>query len=282
MFKSLKMLGILSVVIFILIPISSFGDVPNIIKYSGTITDISGNLVEGTKTLRVRLYTAFSGGSQVWSDIFANVNIKSGAFNIILGSGTSLPDSLVREMYLQVEIQQGDDWEVMLPRVRVGGSVWADTTKNTTNTRSCPDDMVDAGLFCIDKAKSTSKMNFQEAIKYCAFQGKRLCNNEEMQNSCDHRLALGLHDMIAASDYLDYEFAGDKSKGAVTVIPNYLFVNYYLVGVDCTAVNEARVGFSDFLVYPLEVYESYGPWCDPDSFDVPGYCKLLAYARCCK
>lgn len=282
MFNYSKMISVLIIVVFMLIPLSGFGDVPNIIKYSGTITDTSGNLIEGTKTLRIRLYTTFSGGSQVWSDIFANVTINNGAFNVLLGSGDALPDSLAREMYLQVEIQKGDDWEVMLPRIRVGGSVWADTMKTAANTRSCPADMVNVGLFCIDKTKSASKMNFQEAVKYCAFQYKRLCNTEELQNSCDHRVALGLDDMIAASDYLDYEFAGDKSKGAVSMVPNYLFVNYYLVGVDCTAVNEARVGYSDFLLYPLEVYSSYGPWCDPDSFDVPAYCKLLAFARCCK
>ncbi len=60
---------------------------PNTISYQGMIVDSSGKpLPDGTIPISVSLWTAPTGGTRIWSDSF-NPNVKSGVFNISLGSG---------------------------------------------------------------------------------------------------------------------------------------------------------------------------------------------------
>ncbi len=252
-------------------------EAPNEIRYNGTLADTNGNLVEGTKTLRFRLYDSLSGGSQLWSDTYSNVNIKSGAFTVRLGSITALPTGLPGTIYLQVEVQQGDDWEVMLPRMKITGAVSSISNSSSTGAQSCPNDMVWTGSFCVDLNRNTSRVTLMDALDGCAAEGKRVCKPWELNIVCDKKTELGITDIVAYANYLDYEFGIDKGDRGKTMMPNYVEYTWYLNGTDCRNTLEARVGKTDVRNDDTTV------WCDENTFKIPAdVCIVKAYFRCCK
>jgi len=253
-------------------------EVPEQIRYNGTLTDSSNNLVEGTRTLRFRLYDSFSGGTQLWSDTYSSVVIKSGAFSVILGESVALPASLSGEVYLQIEIEDGDDWEVLLPRLRVTGAVYSIVTANSDNIGSCPADMFWTGSICIDKSMSPSKMSLMDALDYCVSKERRICRNYELQLACRNKSSWGINDMTSDANYLDYEWSGDKGQKGKAMIPNYLQPNLTITGFNCNVTEDVRPGKTDIRGDGTIV------WCDENSFTEPSdeWCKVQAHVRCCK
>jgi len=61
--------------------------VPSLINYQGTLTNEEGILESGTKTIEFNIYDAEINGNLIWGpQIFSNVRVINGQFNIILGS----------------------------------------------------------------------------------------------------------------------------------------------------------------------------------------------------
>jgi hypothetical protein len=78
-------------------------------NYQGYLTDSAGNPINGTVSMTFSIWTALSGGSQLWSET-QSVTVQDGLFNVILGTLNSIPDSifdsgLSRWMQMQVESQ---------------------------------------------------------------------------------------------------------------------------------------------------------------------------------
>lgn len=253
-------------------------EVPEQIRYNGTLTDSSNNLVEGTKTLRFRLYDSFSGGSQLWVDTYSNVVIKSGAFSVILGESAALPSSLSGEVYLQIEIEDDSDWEVLLPRLRVTGAVYSIVTQNSDNIGSCPGDMFWTGSFCIDKSMSPSKMILMDALDYCVSKERRICRTYELQLACRNKGSWAINDMTSHPSYLDYEWTADKGQKGKAMIPNYYQPSLTITGFNCNIADDVRPGKTDIRGDGTIV------WCDENSFSEPSvdWCKVQAHVRCCK
>ncbi len=64
---------------------------PSVVAYQGYLTDAGGAPLEGTHTLRFRIYTAQTSGTQVWSETHSSVLVRDGYFSVLLGSaGTPL------------------------------------------------------------------------------------------------------------------------------------------------------------------------------------------------
>jgi hypothetical protein len=47
--------------------------------------------------LTLSVYSAESGGAPLWQEVHPNVQVNAGAFSVLLGSGTALPDNLFDE-----------------------------------------------------------------------------------------------------------------------------------------------------------------------------------------
>lgn len=92
--------------------------IPTAFSYQGTLRDASGNLVNGTVNLSLRLYGAVTGGSALYTEDFANVNVRDGLFTVIVGDAKVLPASVFDVFPLYLGIKVNTDAE-MLPRQRL-------------------------------------------------------------------------------------------------------------------------------------------------------------------
>ena len=92
--------------------------IPTAFSYQGTLRDASGNLVNGTVNLSLRLYGVVTGGTPLYSEDFANVNVRSGLFTVIVGDAQPLPASVFNTFPLYIGIKVNNDAE-MLPRQRM-------------------------------------------------------------------------------------------------------------------------------------------------------------------
>ena len=92
--------------------------IPTAFSYQGTLRDASGNLVNGTVNLSLRLYGVVTGGNPLYSEDFANINVRSGLFTVIVGDAQVLPASVFNTFPLYIGIKVNNDAE-MLPRQRM-------------------------------------------------------------------------------------------------------------------------------------------------------------------
>jgi len=84
-----------------------------LINYQGRFTDDGGNPITGTHAMIFTIYDG--GGVSKWTEAHPTVEINDGLFNVILGSHTSLPDTVFGETDRYLGIKVGED-EEMSPR----------------------------------------------------------------------------------------------------------------------------------------------------------------------
>jgi len=92
---------ILSIIILFFITSNVYAEnisVPQLINYQGSLTDENGILESGTKTIEFNIYDSEINGNLIWGpQIFKNVPVLKGQFNVILGStdtkGRSIADA---------------------------------------------------------------------------------------------------------------------------------------------------------------------------------------------
>jgi hypothetical protein len=98
-------------------------DVPQLISYQGRLTDVASNPLTGDYDMRFCLYAEPTGGTALWCETRAAVNdtaisVNYGVFDVLLGSVTSIPDSVFDETELYLGVKVEGDAE-MTPRRRV-------------------------------------------------------------------------------------------------------------------------------------------------------------------
>lgn len=96
-----------------------------LIPYQGRISDNIGSPYSGSKEMTFALYTVATGGTSLWSEQHNGVTVNQGLFNVMLGSITPIPQSLItdnNQLYLGVTI--GSDRE-MTPRAQLGSVPFA-------------------------------------------------------------------------------------------------------------------------------------------------------------
>ena len=80
---------------------SSAGTVPQLVNYSGTLTDVNGKPLRGVAGVTFSLYQSEQGGAPVWMET-QNVQVgKSGQYSVMLGSTTS--EGLPQEAFVTGE-----------------------------------------------------------------------------------------------------------------------------------------------------------------------------------
>jgi hypothetical protein len=67
---------------------------PKLISYQGTLADDTGVPISGTKAMTIGVYSAATGGSPLWQENHNPVTLNNGAFSLMLGANSSLPDTL--------------------------------------------------------------------------------------------------------------------------------------------------------------------------------------------
>jgi hypothetical protein len=99
---------------------------PTLITYQGYLEDAAGDPVDGQVDIQVGIYAGASGGSPLWEEIQANVDVADGYFTIYLGSVGALDASIFdgTERWLQVSVDAGSGYED-LPRQQVASVPYA-------------------------------------------------------------------------------------------------------------------------------------------------------------
>lgn len=98
------------------------------IPYQGRLADSAGNPLTSTVNMEFRLYSAASGSTPLWSELWTGSNgvqVSDGLFNVMLGSLAPIPQSAITaNSSLWLGITVGTDGE-MAPRVQLGSVPYA-------------------------------------------------------------------------------------------------------------------------------------------------------------
>ena len=114
----------LAVIAAVGLTVAAGAEVPNLINYQGILTDSGGLPVEGPHDLTFTVYDDSTAGAALWIEAHADVDVDEGLFNVILGSVTTIPDTLFDDAGRWIGITVDSDPE-MTPRMRITSVPWA-------------------------------------------------------------------------------------------------------------------------------------------------------------
>ncbi len=97
--------------------------IPGKINYQGKLTDGTGVGINGTRVMTFRLYTGATGGTALWTETHAAVNVTKGLFSEVLGETTTLSGIFGASGDYWLEIVVGG--ETLTPRVKISSVPFA-------------------------------------------------------------------------------------------------------------------------------------------------------------
>ncbi len=131
--KDLKYLGVIVLWLALMLTAADLHAIPRMINYQGTLLE-DGTPVDGTKSVRFRIYDSSEGGIYLWEEV-QNVTFHNGAFSVLLGSTEPIPKSVFNgsRRWLSVAIEDSPE---ILPRaeiVSVGYAFYASKAFDAVN-----------------------------------------------------------------------------------------------------------------------------------------------------
>jgi len=124
----MKLIKLLFVLIFYCYFNILFAQVPSSISYQGSLTNLSGDALNGSYNLQFRIYETSSGGTQIWDQNNTNVNITNGVFSVILNNLENL--SFDQQYWLAISVNGGSE---LTPRTPLTSVPYSLTTKSIPN-----------------------------------------------------------------------------------------------------------------------------------------------------
>lgn len=100
--------------------------IPKTFSYQGTLRRADGSRANDTFNMTIRLYDAAIGGNTLFTELFANVPVRDGLFNLVIGDNPAYPlaDNLFASGQLYLGVTVALDPE-LLPRQRIHPVPWA-------------------------------------------------------------------------------------------------------------------------------------------------------------
>ncbi len=117
--------------------------IPRTFSYQGTLRDANGALLDGTVNLTLKLYAAVTGGSPLHTEAFANVNVRNGLFNVVVGDATPIATTVFDNYPLYLGLSVNQDAE-LLPRQRLHPVPYA-MQANSAQTAVTANNLVQGG-----------------------------------------------------------------------------------------------------------------------------------------
>lgn len=127
--------SLIGVVAGLLAASAAFAQVPQLIRYQGTLVDPNNVPVEGTYNLTFRLYDAATGGTALWTETQTAIPISRGVFNVLLGQATPLNMTFDADYWLSTQV--GTDAE-MAPRQRLTSVPYAYRAETADHVQDQP------------------------------------------------------------------------------------------------------------------------------------------------
>jgi hypothetical protein len=120
-----SLVNVLLAVAVLLLAAASIADVPRLVNYQGILTDSSGQPLDGSHDLTFKIYPDSGAATPaIWVEDHTGVDVDEGLFNVILGSGTAIPEGLFSDPERWIGIAVDADVE-MYPRMRITSVPWA-------------------------------------------------------------------------------------------------------------------------------------------------------------
>ncbi|HDS01547.1 MAG TPA: hypothetical protein ENO07_05960, partial [candidate division Zixibacteria bacterium] len=116
--KAAKVFLTIAVFVFVVF-VSLIADVPHFFNYQGRLMDDAGNPLNATVELDFGIYTGESGTGLLWQEVHPSVSVVDGLFNVYLGTGNMLPDSLFdgSVLWLGIKVNDGPIMQPLTPFV---------------------------------------------------------------------------------------------------------------------------------------------------------------------
>jgi len=228
--------------------------VPPLLEHQGRVMDAVGTPIEGSHVVTFRLYSADVGGEPFFTEQ-QTLPMSDGYFSAKIGNGLNL-DLLDRDaVWVGIEVDTNGE---LGGRQRLTSVPYALVADSAERLR-CPDDMADAGAFCIDINENTQK-SWQASASECVAEGKRMCSMAEWIGACNIAGTLGLNNMTNNHEYVDEYW-----------VMNYTNGNYYSSYVSVGSGSCGRVHYSGWACSNSSCYDT------TNAGKSSGY-----YGRCCR
>ncbi len=117
--------------------------IPATFSYQGILRAADGTLVNGTVDITLSLYNVVTGGTALHSETFTSVNVRDGAFGVVVGDTTPIGPTVFDNATLYIGITVNSDAE-MLPRQRLHPVPWA-MQASTAQTAVAAQELVEGG-----------------------------------------------------------------------------------------------------------------------------------------
>ena len=104
----------------------TYAAIPRVINYQGRLTDKDDNPLTGNFLVTFRFYDAEKEGQPIWEEGHI-LNIKSGLFNVLMGSVKPLEIDFNKDLWLGMEVASDGE---MSPRIKLASSVYALNAKS--------------------------------------------------------------------------------------------------------------------------------------------------------
>ncbi|MFH1825126.1 MAG: hypothetical protein ABH873_07900 [Candidatus Firestonebacteria bacterium] len=125
-----------------------FSAVPQLINYSGKLTDKNGNPITGTKTIVFSMYDTEASVQTRWTGTYP-VTVTKGVFNVLLGSGT-YPFQSDLDFSINYWLEMKVESETLSPRQRITSVAYAMRSEYSNRAEVVNTPMVYMGCGDID------------------------------------------------------------------------------------------------------------------------------------
>ena len=126
-------LMVVGIVTFFLCSVSS-ADVPHKINYQGKLTNSDGELIDDVVSIVFSIYEDATKSDPLWQETQSSVTVAKSVFSVVLGSVTTIPDSVFdgSTRYLGIKVEDDSEMSPRKPLVSVGYAYKAGTDGDWT------------------------------------------------------------------------------------------------------------------------------------------------------
>jgi hypothetical protein len=95
----------------------ALAEIPYFVNFQGTVTNATGEPINGEIPMHFMLYNTPEGGVALWTEAHPSVLVSDGLFQVGLGTITPFPDTLFNHPSQWLEVTVGD--EILAPRTQI-------------------------------------------------------------------------------------------------------------------------------------------------------------------